>query len=145
MCFFLRVCVFAAIFGIVKAMAALNSPDQDCETRSLNYADFQQSPYFQFEPNAVSVPESEHSTGIAGPITQTEQNSNHSLDSESQIPTESPTVDDGDPDVDLYKYTEYPEDGPDELKTYFFKKGTNHRGFWLKSKDKKSRSVTYKV
>lgn len=41
-------------------------------------------------------------------------------------------------------YTEYPVGGPPEEKTYFFRKGVNHLGHWLKSKDKKNRTVKYK-
>lgn len=41
-------------------------------------------------------------------------------------------------------FVEYPIDGPEDVKTYFFKKGVNHLGYYLKSKDKKNRNVKYK-
>lgn len=41
-------------------------------------------------------------------------------------------------------YAEYPIHGPADTKTYFFLKGVNHQGYFLKSKDKKNKKVTYK-
>ena len=41
-------------------------------------------------------------------------------------------------------YIEYPIDGPGDAKTFFFKKGVNHLGYYFKSKDKKNRTVKYK-
>lgn len=41
-------------------------------------------------------------------------------------------------------YFEYPIGGLEKEKTYFFKKGIHHMGYWLKSQDKKNRTAKYK-